>query len=67
MSEVQILRNVFHDCLADIKRSKPNEEEITAWVERIPNDIEGLALQWGWNDTEVREKIYMWIDRIHLE
>ncbi|CAI8945452.1 transposase [Brevibacillus sp. IT-7CA2] len=62
MNETQGMRVQVHDCFLDITGTKPNEEQITIIVEEVPTDIKGLALQWGWFDTEVREKIYLWLE-----
>ncbi|MBY3621151.1 hypothetical protein MHB77_31710 [Paenibacillus sp. FSL K6-3166] len=62
MNETQGMRNQLHDCFLDIRGVKPSEEQIIIVAEEIPSFIKGLAQQWGWFDTEVREKLYLWLE-----
>lgn len=45
----------------EIQGSNPTTETILKIAKQIPKDIHGLAKQWGWNDTEVRDKVYRFI------
>lgn len=51
----------IHDCYYDYYRQKPNPSSIAQIHKLLPNDIHLLANQWGWNDTEVGDKIYRWL------
>lgn len=62
MNDTQNMRNQLHDCFIDITGAKPSEDQILVIAEEVPTDIKGLAFQWGWFDTEVREKIYLWLE-----
>lgn len=53
--------NQIHDCLFDVLGNKPNLGQIYFVNDQLPRDIKFLAEQWGWNDTEVRDKTYVWI------
>jgi len=53
--------DVINDCYVDIHNRKPTEVEIKAIEEAMPFAINILAFQWGWYDTEVRDRIYRFI------
>lgn len=56
------MRNQIHDRYMDIFDSKPTEETITAIAEKLPKGTHAMADAWGWDDTEVAEMTYSWIE-----
>jgi aldehyde:ferredoxin oxidoreductase len=53
--------NQIHDRLHDAVGGKANIRDIYFVSEQLPRDIKLLAEQFGWDDTEVSEKVYTWI------
>ncbi|QOV08429.1 hypothetical protein Kirov_230 [Bacillus phage Kirov] len=51
----------IHDCYYDTQGRKPSETVVALLYAEIPMDIKAIAIQWGWNDTEVRDKVYGWM------
>lgn len=45
----------------EIQGFSPTTETTLKIAKQIPKDIHGLAKQWSWNDTEVRDKVYRFI------
>lgn len=56
------LNDIVHDCYYDAKNSVPTEQKIGEIIAKIPKDIIIIGDQWGWNDTEFRDKLYIWIN-----
>lgn len=54
------LYNVLWDGLVD-NGIDPNDEIMVAWETKIPKDIRDMAQMWEWGDTEVRERLYVFI------
>lgn len=55
--------DVVNDCLVELGReAEITPDIIDEIVMMLPDEITHLANQWGWNDTEVREKIYALIE-----
>lgn len=54
--------NVIHDAYYDIVDLEPSDYMIEKIHSQLPSTIILSAKQWGWNDTEVREKVYKWIE-----
>jgi hypothetical protein len=52
--------NQIHDRYYDYYGRIPSELVVAQVYKQLPKDIHELANQWGWNDTEVREKIGIW-------
>lgn len=52
--------DVVNDCLVELDR-EITPEIIAKIVQMLPSDITRLAEEWGWNDTEVRDKVYTFI------
>ncbi len=48
--------DAIHDALVDFEGKGYTVEEVTVL---LPPDIEHLADQWGWYDSEVRDKLYL--------
>ncbi|MCY9738163.1 hypothetical protein M5X17_31210 [Paenibacillus alvei] len=55
------LRIQIQDRFYDIVGIKPSEEQINNIESSLPAEIKALASQWGWDDTEVRDKVFAWI------
>lgn len=52
---------VVHDMYQVATGNAPNELLINRMLANLPKRIVSLGELWGWYDTEVREKIYLWI------
>ncbi|MDF2534289.1 MAG: hypothetical protein K0R18_446 [Bacillales bacterium] len=55
------MKNTINDCFVDIIGEKPSQNQIDDIIDSIPLDIMNLAIQWGPNDTEFREKVFAWM------
>jgi hypothetical protein len=55
------MKDIIHDCFVDLNDERPESYQVAMIMKEIPNDIITLAKQWGWNDTEVRDKVYLWM------
>lgn len=51
----------INDCYVDILGKQPTAEQLQDIAKGLPEDIHLLAQRWGWNDTVVGDKIYVWI------
>ncbi|HDG5146746.1 TPA: hypothetical protein PCH88_003851 [Klebsiella pneumoniae] len=60
MGLVTMPEDVVNDCLVELDR-EITPEIIAKIVQMLPSDITHLAEEWGWNDTEVRDKVYTFI------
>ena len=49
------------ECYHEIYDESPSLEIKNKIAEKIPMDIRLLAFQWGWDDTEVGDKVYRFI------
>jgi hypothetical protein len=58
MNEMQ---EQIHDCFVSVKGKTPSVTEIALIADQLPFQISKLAEMWGWDDTEVRDKAYVWI------
>ena len=54
--------NVIFDCYYDIRDAVPNKYKIQDIADKLPYDLKLQADMWGWDDTEVRESVYKWIE-----
>lgn len=52
----------IHDCYVSVKGAVPSEEMISDIQAKLPKHILHLAEEWGWDDTEVRDGVYVWIE-----
>ncbi|WP_339304496.1 hypothetical protein NST33_18345 [Paenibacillus sp. FSL L8-0435] len=59
--EVHDRNSVINDCYVDTYNRVPSEDTIKNIHEQLPSDIKHLAAEWGWFDTEVSEKVLVWI------
>ncbi|WKB79226.1 hypothetical protein QYM22_10415 [Bacillus glycinifermentans] len=41
--------------------------ELKIIAKTLPAEIKFLAEQWGWNDTEVGDKVFCWIEQMKAE
>lgn len=57
----QETKDVINDCYVEFFDVKPNDKQIELIFNHLPNDVVHLANQWGWYDTEVRDKVWCWI------
>lgn len=55
------MRDQIHDCYIDVYNETPSHQTIANLIAALPSDIKMLAEQWGWNDTEVANKVYVWL------
>lgn len=55
------MEDSIHDCYVNVVGSTPNEEQIKTIYNQLPSHIKHLADEWGWNDTEVNDGIFIWI------
>ncbi|ENZ7534627.1 TPA: hypothetical protein ACMEW7_004168 [Klebsiella pneumoniae] len=60
MGLVTMPEDVVNDCLVELDR-EITPEIIAKIVQMLPSDITHLAEEWGWNDTEVGDKVYTFI------
>lgn len=51
-------------CLGDLLGFTPGEAMVATAMLHLPNDILLLSEQWGANDTEVRDKTYVWLREV---
>ncbi|HED1651934.1 TPA: hypothetical protein R4S58_003613 [Enterobacter hormaechei subsp. hoffmannii] len=49
--------DVINDALVELGKV-PDELLIASVFDSLSNDVKTLAREWGWSDTEVREKVY---------
>lgn len=47
-----------HDAIYEGLSNKELIDKIDVLFDLIPEDIVELAMEWGWNDTEVGDKVY---------
>ncbi|CZV15795.1 Uncharacterised protein [Enterobacter hormaechei] len=50
--------DVINDVLIDLGK-EPDDLLIATIFDKLPADLKALAEEWGWVDTEVRERIYV--------
>jgi hypothetical protein len=51
----------FHDVLAEITPREYTLEECRVAFDRLPDNIQFLALEWGLSDTVFRDDAYVWL------
>ncbi|KKB71982.1 MULTISPECIES: hypothetical protein [Bacillus] len=57
----------IHDCFVSVYGRVPNKMELKIIAKTLPAEIKFLAEQWGWNDTEVGDKVFCWIEQMKAE
>lgn len=55
------MKDTIKSCYYDINGKEPTIETILKIAKEMPKEIHQLASQWDWNDTEVRDQVYIWI------
>ncbi|MDR6779403.1 MULTISPECIES: hypothetical protein [Paenibacillus] len=61
MDDIQEMRDQILSSFNDIYDKEPTEEQVAFIFNLIPQRIKLLADEWGWNETEVRDYIYVLI------
>lgn len=56
------MENTINDCFVDVIGRRPTDDEIRTIYVLLPDEVVSLAKQWGWRDTEVRGKVFRWIE-----
>jgi cell division GTPase FtsZ len=51
----------IHDVVFSVTGEKPTNEKIQEIWDELPEDIKGVAIQWGTNDTVFRHNLYNWL------
>ena len=51
----------LHDTIVDFLNIAPTKEQVRAVFNLLPSSIIGGAIQWGMDDTEVRDQTYVYI------
>lgn len=51
----------LHDAVFDATGKSLNDDELMELWIKLPCRIQDLAEEWGFNDTEFREKIHVWL------
>lgn len=52
----------MHDVIYDVLGYEPTNEQIQAIWDKLPEEIQGTAIQWGCSDTVFREDMYEWLE-----
>lgn len=50
--------DLFHDAMLLATDKQMSIEQLKYHFSNLPNEIQMLAYQWGFNDTEFRDKLY---------
>lgn len=58
---IYLMKDTINDCYVDIFDRKPTQDEIDDIFDSLPTEIVNIAISWGSNDTEFREKVYKWL------
>jgi hypothetical protein len=53
--------NAMHDVIFEVLGTKPTNAQIHVIWEELPEDIRGLAIQWGTSDTVFRDNLYEYL------
>lgn len=53
----------FHDVIFDVCGKSLSHEELVSLWSKLPQNIQSLAKEWGFNDTEFRGKLYDWVKK----
>lgn len=52
----------IHDCYYDCIGEPPTDEQVKEIAPKIEEELKHEAEQWGWDDTEVNDRIWNWIN-----
>lgn len=61
MIDQETMETELHDCYVDAFGEIVSTEFIRELYLQVPLDIKQLAVQWGWDDSDVRDKLYVWM------
>ncbi|QNR65481.1 hypothetical protein IAQ67_16470 [Paenibacillus peoriae] len=61
MGDIQEMRDQILSSFNDIYDKEPTEDQVAFIFNLIPQRIKLLAEEWGWDETEVRDYIYVLI------
>lgn len=50
--------DAMHDVILEVFDESPSQEQIQLIWNDLPEHIQGLAIQWGANDTVFRDNLY---------
>ena len=53
--------NHMHDVILEALGIEPTKEQIKEYFFKLPDDIIGLAVQWGSSDTVFRDNMFTWL------
>lgn len=53
--------NAIHDVIFSVKGYKPSDEDIQKIWDLLPQDLQGIAIQWGCSDSVFRDDLYEWL------
>ncbi|RFU68399.1 hypothetical protein [Bacillus sp. V59.32b] len=56
------MRELIQDCFIDTLGMPPSDEQIETVIKNMPEELVNLAEQSGENDSEVRDKVYVWLN-----
>ncbi|PFJ29046.1 hypothetical protein [Bacillus thuringiensis] len=56
------MKDAIHDCYVSVTGAVPTKEQIKMIETLLPTRVKHLADEWGCNDTEVRDAIYVLIE-----
>lgn len=51
----------MHDVILEVYGKSPSQEQIQLIWDKTPDYIQGIAIQWGTNDTVFRDDLYEWL------
>lgn len=52
----------MHDVIYDVLGYKPTNEQIQTIWDKLPEEIQGTAIQWGCSDSLFRHDMYEWLE-----
>ena len=53
--------NNIHDRVLSVMGVKPTNEECQKIWDELPEDIQGVGIQWGTGDSVFRDNLYVWL------
>lgn len=55
--------DVLHDVVFEVTGYEYTNEELKTVWDNLPEDIQGIAIQWGTNDTVFRDNMYEHLEK----
>ena len=55
--------DAMHDVIFDVKGYQPTDAQIQETWNLLPEDIKGIAIQWGCNDTVFGDRMHVWLEK----